>query len=356
YGVSRRTLALAVGGVLLALLVLAAALRPVPYVAMRPGPVENTLGTLRGQQIVAISGRRVFPTEGQLDLTTVSVTSPQGRISLGEALLAWLDPDRVVLPRDVVYPPQQSAREAEQRSSIEMVTSQDAAAVAALSELGIEVGFDVRVHSVIEDAPAQGHLKARDVVLAVEGQRVDEAADVAELLQEVPPGDSAQLLVRRDGRRQVITTPTAESPDEPGRTIVGITVADQPRLPFEVSIELGDRIGGPSAGLMFALAIVDKLTPGALTGGLHIAGTGEIDVDGRVGPIGGIQQKIAGAADAGATVFLVPQANCAEAVLAPDSDRLRLVPVADLGDAVAALKTLNDPGPAPAGAVPSCRT
>jgi PDZ domain-containing protein len=350
---SRRTLSLAVAAVLLVVLTIVAALRPVPYVAMRPGPVQDTLGALGGQDIVEISGRRVYPTSGQLDLTTVSVTSPGARLSLAEALYAWVDPERVVLPRDAVYPPQQSVRDAEEQSSVEMVVSQDAAVVAALTALRIEVDYDVRVGDVAADSPARGYLESRDLILAVEGQPVQDATDVGELLQEVPAGDAARLEIRRDGERRMVSTPTTAAPDDPARTIVGITVANDPDFPFDVSIELGDRIGGPSAGLMFALAIVDKLSPGALTGGLHVAGTGEIDAEGRVGAIGGIQQKVAGAAEAGASVFLVPARNCREATSAESADQLRLVRVRRLSQAVDALEDLA------AGderAVPTCRS
>lgn len=352
---SRRTQTLTVAGVLLAVLLVAAALRPVPYVAMRPGPVQDTLAAVDGQDVVEISGRKTYPTTGQLDLTTVSVTSPSAEISLAEAMTAWLDPDRAVLPRAVIYPPEQSVREAEQQSTVQMVQSQDAAAVAALTELSIDVEVDVRVHSVLDDGPAQGHLQARDVILAVDGQRVEEAERVGRLLQGVAAGQPAQLVIRRDGERRVITTPTEESPDDPGRTVVGILVTEDPRLPFEVSIEVGNRIGGPSAGLMFALAVVDKLRPGSLTGGLHVAGTGEIDADGVVRPIGGIQQKLAGAVDAGATVFLVPARNCREAALAPAADELRLVRVRTLDDAVDALEILRRPGTSGEEGVLSCR-
>lgn len=347
---SRRTVSLLVAGVLLVALSAVAWLRPVPYVAMRPGPVEDTLGELGGSQVVQIQGQRTYPTEGRLDLTTVSVTAPTSDLTLGDAVVAWFDPQRALVPRDLYYPPQQSVQQTERESAVEMSSSQDSAIVAALSQLGYDVPFDVLVQSLTQGSPAKGHLRVDDVITAVNGTKVDDATEVSALLQDVDPGDEARITVRRDGASQEVTTPTTSSDDDPPRTIVGITIANDPTLPFDVSIDLGERIGGPSAGLMFSLAVYDKLTPGALTGGQHVAGTGTIDVDGQVGPIGGIAQKIAGAENAGATVFLVPAANCAAAREAK-SDDVTLVRVKSLESAVSSLKELADD---PEASVPSC--
>jgi Lon-like protease len=347
---SRRTRSLLVAGLLLVALCVVAWLRPVPYVAMRPGPVEDTLGEVGGQQVVEIGGERTFPTRGRLDLTTVSVTAPTAQLTLGDALVAWFDPQRALVPRDLYYPPQQSVQQAERESAVAMSSSQDAAIVAALHELKFRIPFTVEVRDVTEGGPADGHLRVGDVITAVDGRQVEEALQVSRLLQDVQPGSPATFTVRRDGSTLTVQSPTMESPDEPGQTLVGITLTDDPRLPFHISIELGDRIGGPSAGLMFSLAIIDKLTPGALTGGHHIAGTGTIGIDGRVGPIGGIGQKIAGAQNAGASVFLVPAANCIEALDA-DVEDITLVRVRTLSSAVDALGELADD---PEAAVPTC--
>jgi len=347
---SRRTGSLLVAGLLLFALCVVAWLRPVPYVAMRPGPVENTLGEVGGHEVVEIRGERTFPTPGQLDLTTVSVTAPTAALTLGDALVAWFDPQRALVPRDLYYPPQQSVEEAERESAVAMSSSQDAAIVSALRELKYRIPFSVEVHSVTKAGPAAGHLEAGDLITEVNGRPVKEAMQVSNLLQQVKPGSVATFTVQRDGKTTTVQSPTMESPDQPGETMVGITVADDPRLPFHISIELGDRIGGPSAGLMFSLAIVDKLTPGALTGGQHVAGTGTIGFDGRVGPIGGIGQKLAGAEDAGASVFMVPSANCGEAVHA-GVEGITMVRVRTLGSAVDALHELADD---PDAAVPTC--
>lgn len=347
---SRRTASLMVAGLLLVGLSLVAWLRPVPYVTMRPGPVQNTLGDLGGAPIVHVSGHRTYPTKGQLDLTTVSVTAPTAALTLGDALLAWFDPKEALVPRDLYYPPQVPVQQTEHEGAVEMASSQDSAAVAALDQLGFKVPISVTVHSVTKGAPAQGHLQAGDAITAVGGTPVEHATDVSRLLQRVQPGQTAELTVRRDGRTEQVRTPTEADQADPSRTVVGVVIGEDPKLPFDVSIELGHRIGGPSAGLMFSLAIIDKLTPGALTGGEHIAGTGTISTNGHVGPIGGIQQKIPGAADAGASVFLVPSANCGEALQA-HADGIRLVRVGTLASALDSVQKLARDPQAP---VPSC--
>jgi Lon-like protease len=350
---SRRTASLLVAGVLLVVLAAVAWLRPVPYVAMRPGPVQDTLARVGGEPVVAIEGRRTFPTRGKLDLTTVSVTAPTAALTLGDALVAWFDPQRALVPRDLYYPPQQSVQEAERESAVAMSSSQDSAIVAALRALEEQVDFSVVVQSVLADAPAKGRLQVGDAITAVEGTRVREAMQVSDLLQQVQPGRPAAFTVRRNGETTRVRSPTEAvggGGQDAGRTVVGITIADEPRLPFDISIELGERIGGPSAGLMFSLAIVDKLTPGALTGGRHVAGTGTITGRGLVGPIGGIGQKIAGAQDAGASVFLVPAANCPEAAQAEAED-ITLVRVRRLTGAMEALESLADD---PQADVPTC--
>jgi len=347
---SRRTASLLVACLLLVGLSMVAWLRPVPYVAMRPGPVQNTLGDLGGAPIVSVSGHRTFPTQGQLDLTTVSVTAPTAALTLGDALVAWFDPERALVPRDLYYPPQQSVQQTEHESAVEMASSQDSAVIAALDQLGFTVPISVSVHAVVKGAPAQGHLQVGDVITAVGGTPVEKATDVSRLLQRVQPGKTADITVRRDGRTLQVQSPTEADQADPSRTVVGVTIGEDPKLPFDVSIELGHRIGGPSAGLMFSLAIIDKLTPGALTGGEHIAGTGTITPSGRVGPIGGIQQKIPGAANAGASVFLVPSANCGEARQA-HADDIRLVRVRTLGSALDSVQKLARD---PQAAVPTC--
>jgi PDZ domain-containing protein len=349
---TRRTATLLLAGLLLVVLASVSLLRPMPFVTTRPGPTIDTLGTVDGRPVVDIDGQRTYPTRGRLDLTTVRVTSPDAEIMLPEAVQAWFDPHREVLPKDVVYPPDQTVAEVERENAEEMQTSQQDAVVAALRELGYDVPRAVVVVSILEGAPALGHLRAGDAIRSVNGVSVRKPEQVGEALQSTDPGEPARFVVERDDQQVALSVPTRADAAEPGRTVVGISVGNGYDLPVDVRIRLGEEIGGPSAGTMFAQAIVDKMTPGALTGGAAVAGTGAITSGGQVGQIGGIQQKIAGAAEEGATIFLVPADNCSEVVDSDAAgDALRLVKVNTLHEAVTALQRLARDQDAE---VPSC--
>ena len=335
---SPRVATLAAAGVLVVVLAAVAALLPVPYVALSPGPTTNTLGAVGDTALIRIDGRRTYPTDGHLDLTTVSVLGgPRQRLDIVTALSGWLDDEVAIVPEEQIYPGDETAEEVERQSAAEMTESQENATTAALRELGIPVTTRVLVDMLSEDSPSEGKLRPGDVVVEVDGQPATGGARLRELITAHEPGERVDLVVRRDGRRLERTITTKESD---GRAIIGILTRDDADYPFTVEISLRD-VGGPSAGLMFALGIVDKLTPGALTGGRYVAGTGTIDDEGHVGAIGGIPQKMVGAADAGATDFLVPADNCQEAVrTAPDG--LRLVKVESLATAVDALEALRE--------------
>jgi len=347
---SGRNATVVAAGVSLVLCIAVAGLRPVPFVTTSPGPTVDTLGSVDGRPVVTIEGRRTYPTAGRLELTTVRVTSGDTRISLLQAVQAWFDPHREVLPRDVIYPPDRSVAQIEEQNAEEMQTSQQTAVVAALRELGVRVPAAVVVQSITEGAPALGHLRAGDVLRVVNGRPITAAGQVGVALQRTEPGETATFEVTRDGRAMTVTSPTQAAPDDPEHTLVGISVSAGYDLPFDVTVRIDPDIGGPSAGTMFALAILDKLTPGPLTGGAVVAGTGSISPDGQVGGIGGIQQKIVGAVDEGATVFLVPDPNCAAALNA-DISGIRLVQIRTLHGAVTALKALAED---PDAKVPAC--
>lgn len=337
---SRRTLSSIVVCVLLVALFTVAAFLPVPYVTMSPGPTIDVLGEAHGKSIVDVEGHRTYPPTGQLRLTTVSVTSPSREITLLEAMAAWFDGTRAVYPRDVIYPPDQSVEDVQQESSVQMVSSQDTAVAAALTELGYHLPVQVEVLAVRKGSPADGKLRARDRILSVNGVRMHDVAQVSKAVQRSGIGAPAEIVVRRDGATRHVTVTTVASEDDPDRAIVGVTVGVGYDFPFDVSVRLNEEIGGPSAGLIFSLAVYDYLTPGGLTGGNEVAGTGTIDEHGAVGPIGGIQQKIVAAADAGASVFLVPPANCAAALGADvKKDEIRLVKAPTMHSAVRSLRT-----------------
>lgn len=318
----------------------------VPFVSFSPGPVENTLGTASGKPVIEVTGHQTYATSGELDLTTVSVTSPDRKLTLPQAMRNWLDPHRDLLPRDIVYPPTKSADEVEQENTAEMTGSQDSAVAAALQEA--KAPFKPKVSEVGKGSPADGKLKAGDVVLSVDGVTPTRIPMVGELVRKHKVGEEVRFVVQRSGKPVTVVIKTeAASKDEPDRPVVGITVGID--SPVKVTVHLGRDIGGPSAGLAFALAIYDKLTPGELLGGRHVAGTGTIDASGTVGAIGGIQQKIAGARSDGATVFLVPAPNCTSA-LGAGVGGIQLVKVATLHDAVGALQALSSG----TGDVPAC--
>lgn len=346
---TRRTATISVCAALLLGLLALAAVLPVPYVVLSPGPTENTIGAYDGVEVIVIEGRETFPTEGNLNLTTVSVTTQDREMNLLEALAAWIDPKSAVVPRGDIYDDDETLEEVRARNAEQMVTSQQSAIAAALRELDIPIAERVLVDSIVEDAPALDRLAAGDVILAVDGEEVATREDVVRLITAHEPGESVSFTVDRSEEQLDIEVEAVESTDEPSRAVVGIGVEMGFDFPFEIEVTLAEQIGGPSAGLMFALGIVDKLTPGALNGGAFVAGTGTVEPDGTVGPIGGIQQKIAGAKDAGATTFLVPAPNCAAAVAA-DVSGIRLVRVAALSDAVDSLASLA----AGNAALPAC--
>jgi PDZ domain-containing protein len=334
---SRKTATLSVAGVALVLLLAIAFFVPMPYVVMSPGVTENTLGTFDGKPVISISGHKTYPANGSLDLTTVSVTSPDFHPRLGTVLQAWWRKDEIILPREAVYPPDESEQDVNKQNQADMTNSQTAAVVVALREAGI-THFKVEVTDIVKDAPADGVVRLGDIITAVNGTPVHSAGQAVEAITGVKAGTPLTLRVKRGGAVKTVTVTTEQSPDDPSQSRIGVIIVDKP--PFDVNIDLGQEIGGPSAGLMFSLGIYDKLTPGSLTGGMHIAGTGTIDDAGRVGEIGGIQQKIAGAVNAGATVFLVPDGNCAEATGAPDAGSVNLIDVNTMDGAVKALEAL----------------
>jgi Lon-like protease len=343
--VTRRTATLVASIVVLIISLGLVTAFPVPYVSFSPGPVKDTLGETKSKPVIEIKGHETFPTTGQLDLTTVSVTSPDRELTLPQAMRNWLDPHHDLFPRDIIYPPDQSADEVEEQNTAEMTGSQDSAIAAALQEANVP--FHPKVSTVAKDTPADGKLKPGDIVLAVDGATVSQVPQVGEFVRKHKVGENVVFLIRRAGTEQTVQLKTAATPGEATRPMVGITIGVD--SPVKVTVNLGQDIGGPSAGTAFALAIYDKLTPGALLAGKHVAGTGTIDALGQVGAIGGIQQKIAGAKEDGATIFLVPAPNC-EAALHADVKGIQLVKITTLNEAIAALKAVGSG----TGDVPAC--
>ncbi|GAA2515752.1 PDZ domain-containing protein [Streptomyces gobitricini] len=324
---------------------------PVPYSEMSPGPTVNTLGEADGEPVLQISGHKTYPTSGHLNMTTVRVTGADYRMNLVEAVYGWLAHDSVVVPHDTLYPNGKTEEQSTQENAEEFSQSQESAKVAALGQLGIPVTSRVVVSSVQKNSPAEGTLHAGDLIKAVDGTPVKEPQDVAKLVTKHKPKDAVVFTIvpakdaaaaEKAGREPTTTqqvTITTKKSDEGDRAIVGIQAGTDHTFPFTVDIKLAD-VGGPSAGLMFSLGIVDKLTPGDLTGGKFVAGTGTIDDAGKVGPIGGIEMKLVGARNAGARYFLTPADNCAAAA-SDTPDGLTLIKVNTIKDAMTSLEKVR---------------
>ncbi|GAA1936178.1 YlbL family protein [Nocardioides marmoribigeumensis] len=317
---------------------------PMPYVTMQPGPTVDVLGTYRGEPIVEVDGTRSYPPDGNLRLVTVSESTPDHSVLLPEALQAWFDKDAALIPRDAVYPDDATSESERALSSAQMVTSQDTAVAAALRRLGYHLRTFPEVIGLSPGGPSAGKLELRDRLRSIAGKPTPTLRSVFEALKGVEPGATVTVVVDRGSfadptrKRLRITTVRDPDPANGGRALIGIFPGTGYRFPFKVSVGIDEGIGGPSAGLMFSLAIYDTLTPGDLTGGEDVAGTGTISDRGVVGAIGGIQQKIVGAQRDGATLFLVPPDNCADALGAPVDDQdIRLVKAPTLKSAINSL-------------------
>ncbi|HCT75165.1 MAG TPA: hypothetical protein DGT23_00930 [Micromonosporaceae bacterium] len=363
----RRGLTVLLGAVLTVLLGIQIGRADVPYVALSPGPTVDTLGAVDRdgepcnnptaapvvpsssaspsptpepacQEVIQVTGAPTSTAKGQLRMVTVSV---QSAMTLIEAIKGWISGEEAVVPRKLIYPEDKTEQEVEQENKQEFEDSQTSAETAALRELGYPV--QVTVTQLTPDGAAVDKLKEGDVIDSVDGVAVTSMPKLLELIQGKPAGTTLKIGYTRAGVKATVELTTKAGDD--GVPRIGIGVKSVQPHPFDLKIKL-DKIGGPSAGMMFALGIIDKLKPEDLTNGFIVAGTGTIDDEGKVGPIGGVTQKLYGAREAGATVFLTPAANCDEAKTnVPDG--LRLVKVSTLDEALAALAALPGGGPLP---------
>ncbi|MEN8651045.1 PDZ domain-containing protein [Streptomyces sp. 21So2-11] len=359
----RRTATMLASTLILIALLCVGVFIKVPYSEMSPGPTVNTLGDAGGEPVLRISGRKTYATTGHLNMTTVRVTGADYRMNLVEAVYGWLAHDSVVVPHNTLYPDGKTEEQSTQENAEEFSQSQESAKAAALRELGIPVQTRVVVSTVLKDTPAEGKLHAGDVIKSVDGAAIKDPQDVAKLVTKHKPGEkvvftivpakeaaAAEKAGKQPAGSEDITISTEKAPDE-DRAIVGIKAGPDHAFPFTIDIKLAD-VGGPSAGLMFSLGIVDKLTPKDLTGGKFVAGTGTIDEAGKVGPIGGIEMKTVGARQAGAEYFLTPDENCASAA-ADIPEGLTLVKVKTIDDAK---KSLEKIGKEDTAGLPQCTT
>lgn len=323
---------LLVAGVLLANLIKA------PYVVFKPGGAYDVLAEQGpgGDAMVTIDGHQTYPTDGALRMTTIAMYGGPGHeVSWWDVGASWVGGTDRILPRRTVFPEEVTEEEVDQVSTAQMVGSQSGAATVALRAAGIEVREKVVIAQVMQDAPAQGVLKAEDGIVAVEGTRATGLDAVQQAISATKAGQKVSVTIARNGKERTVEVPTKELE---GRTVVGVVLTTAAESDVDVTVHAG-AVGGPSAGMMLALAIYDKLTEGPMTGGQDIAGTGTIRTDGAVGQIDGIEQKMVGAREAGSTWFLAPDDNC-EQVVGNVPDGMTDVAITDFTEARKAVEAI----------------
>lgn len=310
----------------LAVVLLLAGTVSTPYYALAPAPGRAV------QPLIRFDGETRYESDGSFVLTSVRFR----RLTALGIIGAWLDPDRDVVPRQALFAPGETAEEELERSISQMDRSKLDAAYVVLRELTgypKEHGDGVLVESVVAGCSADGRLYPGDRIMAIDGQGVDRAREASRAIEAAPTGSRLTFDVTVDGEPETVRL-VREPCGDSEAPIVGIRLINS--FPFDIRIASGE-IGGPSAGLIWALGLYDLLTPGDLTGGRTIAGTGELGIDGRVFPIGGVDEKVIAAADAGAAVLILPQQNLDEARALGDRG-VEIVPVASFAEAIAYLE------------------
>lgn len=327
----------------IALLFGLAAVIPSPYVIQRPGPVIDALGSIETEsgdvEVIRIAGAETFETEGSLNVLSITVSGTAERPASWLSLIGpLLDPSRTIVPLESMFPAGTTSEDRNLQNEVLMDGSQISATAAALRELHQDVSGTVRVVAVTDDGPAYGALEEGDVVMSANGKTVASVAELRLVLEEHGTEAPVTLDIERNGQFvEVAITPVA---NETGLPVVGIIAATELEFPFDVDLEL-DRIGGPSAGLIFALAVYDLLTPGALTQGLNVSGTGTIDEVGSIGAIGGLGPKVWAASRENSDLMLIPLANCADLPEQLPQD-LTIAPVGTLAEAISAIEDVAE--------------
>ena len=315
---------------------------PLPYVIFSPGTPSNVLGkmiTVPAQFQESDTAAR--DRDGRLYLTTVFVTTPRTKVFGIEVLYAWIKGDASVYPRSVIYPEGEDPKKVTAQDKFDMKNSQQFAIYNALTYLGYEVKTHPRVIEILKESDAQGRLEIGDLIRKVDGEEVTNSGQIVDLVRAKAPGETLSLEVDRKGER--LTFPNIKLIENEKGSAIGVFLAMDFEIPFDISIDI-KRTGGPSAGMIFALGVIEKMTGEDLLRGRKIAGTGTIDLQGNIGPIGGIESKLIGAARIGATIFLAPRGNCDEIVHTPRG--MQIIPVSTLDEAVEVLRD-KDPSDRP---------
>lgn len=301
-----------------------------PYLAYSAGPVSDAADTVVADEVA------FFPPDGELLMLTVVSQD----VNVFEAFIAGVDPTIDLVRKQAVRRAGESDEEYRNRVLRQMDDSNFRSIAVALDYLGYElVPTEVVINEIVEGVPAEEALELGDTVVSINDQQIDNLEDVGPVLDGAEVGDTIAMQVGRDGTVVDLEIELAAREEDPDSPMIGVVLGELTEPPFPIEIRAGD-VGGPSAGMMHALAIIDSLTEGELTKGRVIAGTGTIDFEGNVGSIGGIRQKVVGAEAAGAEYILVPEGNY-ESALTAERDTIEIVPVATLGDAIAFLEGLE---------------
>ena len=322
------------------LLSIATLLAPIPFVFFKPGVPDNVAGN-----IITIKDSKTYPINGKLFITSILVTNPDSPVFGAETIVNWAIGPHVVLPKESVYPPIRPAQKIERDSQNEMESSQATSTAAALRYLGYEFKELYYISDIRDYSDAFNKLKVGDVITAVDGKEINQIEDIRTSYKAKKIGDSLKITVERkskSGNTSSITTEVTlvENQDVSSETgekkpAIGILVGTSARFPIDVKFNLPG-VGGPSAGMIFAVGIIEKLTPEDLVRGRKIAGTGSITASGKVEGIGGIEEKMIGASRIGATIFLAPRENCPDIKHVPKG--LKVIPVSTLSEAIDALR------------------
>jgi PDZ domain-containing protein len=338
-GIRRRGVTVAAGGVLVSAMTWLGLHAQVPYVQLEPGPSYDTLGKDdHGNDVIVLNGVTATHSTGQLRFLTIVI---RPKLTLLEALEGWWNSDESVVPAELYFPPGKSEDQINKQNAQDFANSISSAQTAALTHLGYPP--HVSVKDVTRGGPADGKLNTGDVIKTVDSTAIDSVDALVAQLKAKPAGTTFTFGITRNGHPMTVQIASVAGSD--GVPSIGVAGGTTSSAPFTISIPI-ENIGGPSAGLMLTLGIIDKVEPEDLTGGKIIAGTGSIDTAGHVGPIGGLPQKLVEAKAAHATYFLTPKDNCAEGV-ANQKPGLPLVQVSTLDDALTALADIRSGTPPP---------
>jgi len=319
------------------LLTIATLLAPIPFVFFKPGVPDNVAG-----KIISIKDAKTYPINGKLFITSILVTNPDSPVFGAETLVNWAIGPHVVLPKESVYPPIKPAQKIERDSRNEMESSKVTSTAAALRYLGYDFDEIYYVSDIRDYSDAIKKLKIGDVITYIDGKKINQIEEIRTSYANKIIGDPLLITVERKDKNGKVTPVTTRvilvenlDIEEKERPAIGILVGTSARFPIDVDFNLPG-VGGPSAGLIFAVGIVEKLTEEDLVRGRKIAGTGTITASGKVGGIGGIEEKMVGASRIGATIFIAPRENCPDIEHVPKG--LKVIPVSTLSEAIEALR------------------